>query len=135
MHDKTYGLRHDEIELFRTQGFIGPYTAFTPEEMARFRTILTKDVISTPSPFMAEHLRYRHLDSRTVWNLCTAPQILDRISCLFGPDLMIWNSYLLPVASGWVVLPTEPAHLSDRVAGDYARDVGKRMCGGAPGIA
>src|SRR4051812_43799085 len=88
-----YALSPDEMERFRQQGFLGPLTAFTPEEMARFRPTLEK-VLRTPSPYTSYFTQMRHLDSRTVWNLCSAPAIVDRMASLFGPDLILWYSNL-----------------------------------------
>lgn len=83
-----------EIETFRTQGFVGPFTAFEAHEMERFRRIIDSRVLTTPTPYCPFGLRVRHLDSRTVFELCSAPPIVGRMTSLYGPNLVLWNSNL-----------------------------------------
>jgi len=87
-------LSPDEIETFRTQGFLGPFTAFDAREMERARTVIYDRVLPTPTPYCPFGLRVRHLDSRTVYDLCSSPEIVGRMASLYGPNLVLWNSNL-----------------------------------------
>ena len=87
-------LSPDEIETFHKQGYVGPFTAFEPEEMERVKAIVYQQVLTTPTQYCPFGLRSRHLDSRTVYNLCSAPAIIDRMASVYGPDLILWNSNL-----------------------------------------
>lgn len=87
-------LSPDEIETFRNQGFLGPFTAFDARDMERARTVIFDRVLTTPTPYCPFGLRVRHLDSRTVYDLCSSPEILGRMASLYGPNLVLWNSNL-----------------------------------------
>ena len=89
-----FALSHAEMDTFRKQGFLGPFTAFQPEEMERAQRIIYDRVLPTPTPYCPFGLRVRHLDSRTVYELCNSPAIIGRMQSLFGPDLILWNSNL-----------------------------------------
>ncbi len=85
-------LTADEIEQFHWQGFLGPFTAFSAEAMAGYRQIICERVLKSPSPYSAYPTQVRHLDSQTVWRLCSTPAIVDRLVSLYGPDLILWYS-------------------------------------------
>jgi hypothetical protein len=90
----TFALSPAEIETFREQGFVGPFTAFAANDMERFRQIINDRVLTTPTAYCPFGLRVRHLDSSTVHELCSAPEIVGRMASLYGPDLVLWNSNL-----------------------------------------
>jgi hypothetical protein len=56
-------LSADEIETFRNQGFLGPFTAFDPRDMERARQVILERVLTTPTRYCPFGLRVRHLDS------------------------------------------------------------------------
>lgn len=87
-------LSAEEIEKFRAQGYVGPFTAFEPHEMETVLATLRDRVLPTPTPYCPFGLRVRHLDSKTVYGLCAAPAIVERMASLYGPDLVLWNSNL-----------------------------------------
>lgn len=89
---KQLTLSSKEIESFRKNGFIGPFTAYEPSEMAAFKQVIYDRVLPTPTPHCPFGLRVRHLDSRTIYDLCTSPEIIGRLVSLFGQDLILWNS-------------------------------------------
>src|SRR5262249_54744974 len=51
-------------------------------------------VLTTPTPYSGYNHRVRHVDSRTVYQLCTAPAIIKRLIPLYGPDLLLWYSVI-----------------------------------------
>lgn len=83
-----------EIETFRRQGYLGPFTAFDPQRMKQARQTILDRVLTTPTRYCPFGLRVRHLDSRTIYDLCNSPEILGRMASLYGPDLVLWNSNL-----------------------------------------
>ena len=85
-------LSRDEIEHFHQQGWLGPYTSFSPAEMAEIRDRLETGLLGTPTVWGGSQYQTRHLDNRQVYDLCTHPAILDRVACLLGPDLVLWQS-------------------------------------------
>jgi ectoine hydroxylase-related dioxygenase (phytanoyl-CoA dioxygenase family) len=44
-------------------------------------------------PVVAAHPDvHRHLDNRTVYDLCAHPEIVERVASILGPDLLVWHS-------------------------------------------
>jgi polysaccharide pyruvyl transferase WcaK-like protein len=87
-----FRLSPEEIALFRSQGFLGPFTAFDAKEMERVQQIIYDRVLPTPTQYCPFGLRVRHLDSKTIYDLCSNSAILGRIKSLFGPNIILWNS-------------------------------------------
>lgn len=94
----AFGLSNAEINQFLERGFLGPFTAFTPEEMEEHRETICNQVLKTPSSFGVYRHQSRHLDCATIWKLCTAPAIANRLESIYGPDLMLWYSNLFDKA-------------------------------------
>ena len=90
-------LRHPlddaEVEAYHCDGVLGPYQLVTPEQMAPLREQILREIIA-PTQREDRNLHYhdRHLDHRTVCRLCRAPELVERIASLLGPDLMVWRS-------------------------------------------
>lgn len=82
-------LSGDEVTQYHEKGYIGPFRAFEPEEMPEIRK-KCESILSTPSFKTAYPNRLRHLDSKTVFELCIGPPILRRMVSLYGPDLLLW---------------------------------------------
>lgn len=90
----AFTLSAAEIEKFDQQGFLGPFTALPPEALAAQRCMLFDNVLQTPCRYSSYRTELRHLDSVTVWRLCTLPAIVGRLASLYGRDLMLWYSNL-----------------------------------------
>lgn len=91
LQNQQFALTHDEMEQFRRDGFLGPFTAFHPDEMKVFHQTIRERVLATPHPDGGVD-RGRHGDSETIWRLCSAPAIVERMASLYGPDLILWLS-------------------------------------------
>ena len=87
-----FTLSTEEIASFRKNGYLGPFKAFEPDEMLHVQQVIMDRIIPTPTPYCPFGLRVRHLDSATIFDLCAAPEIIGRVSSLFGPDIILWNS-------------------------------------------
>ncbi|WP_445216607.1 hypothetical protein ACKWRH_31010 [Bradyrhizobium sp. Pa8] len=68
-----------EIETFRRQG---PFTAFDPQQVQQARQTILDRVLTTLTRYCPFSLRVRHLDSRTVYDLCSSPEILGLMASL-----------------------------------------------------
>lgn len=88
----THALAAAELEDFRSRGYVGPFEALEPSEMAELRRLIVERVLATPSRHSLRH-RARHLDSRTVFALASAPAIVGRMASLYGGDLMLWATH------------------------------------------
>ena len=96
---KTRGewqLTEEQIKQFYNDGFIGPITLWTPEEMAEIRAKV-EDVLDSPSrvyPNVKNRTRDRYIDRPDFWEVISAPQIVERLAQFLGPDLMVWRSQI-----------------------------------------
>lgn len=90
--DISLALSQEQIAQFHEQGILGPFTAFQPEEMTAIRDIICERVLTTPSPHTPYKTQLRHLDSKTVWDLCSAKPIVEKLKSLYGNDLILWYS-------------------------------------------
>jgi hypothetical protein len=86
------GLTPEELAFFEANGFVGPFTALTPDEMAE-RWPRVFRAVSSPSPVYGfRTLRDHHLSCRTLYEMCSHPAIVERVASLLGPDLLLWRS-------------------------------------------
>src|SRR5712692_7311121 len=101
----THELSKEEALRFREDGYLGPYAAFSPEEIEPLRETVFSQVLQTDSPFAPSRFQSRHLDQRVVYDLCTHPAIVERMASLFGPDLILWRSNLFVKDPGGKEIP------------------------------
>jgi hypothetical protein len=93
--NKDYALTAQEIEQYKTEGYVGPFDALEKEEAEKFCKVIYQNILPTTTPYSPDKpTRVRHLDSKTIVNLCSNPSILGRISSLLGSDLVLWYSNL-----------------------------------------
>lgn len=98
----TFALSPEESKDFHHQGYLGPFTLCSPDEMAEIRAHIESEVLEREHP--REH-QSRHLDNRVVYNLCSHPAIVDRITSLMGPDLLLWRSNFFNKKPGGQAIP------------------------------
>ena len=89
--------RARELEGFRERGYLGPFAAYEPDEMAEIRDLLEQRIHqfreglgSAPTP--RHNVRNRHLDLPLVAKICRHPALVERLAALLGPDLLLWRS-------------------------------------------
>lgn len=86
-------LSKTQVLQYHEEGYLGPFTLCSPEEMADIREVLLREVLSRPSVITPDHLQSRHLDHRKVFELCTHPEITERMASILGDDLILWRSH------------------------------------------
>jgi chlorinating enzyme len=97
------GLTPEEIEFFDENGFVGPLTLCSPEEMAELREwIDAEDFLSRPSPIYGWSPRGRkvmrdwHLVHRRMHWMCAHPTVSATMASIMGPDLLLWRTQFMP---------------------------------------
>lgn len=88
------GLIDEERATYWRDGYVGPFRALDHETVARIRDDDILPLIGADAKQIGPTVHCRHLDSRSVFDLCALPAITDRISSLLGPDLVLWRSHL-----------------------------------------
>ena len=93
-----------EVERFRRDGYLGPYSLCSADEMAALRPAIER-VLETDPPVSHNRLHNRHLDSRAVYDLATDPAIIGRMVALYGPDLLLWRTNFFVKNRGSKAIP------------------------------
>ena len=94
-----------EIDQFHDQGYLGPYAALTPDQMADVREHIDSRVLTSDGPNPRTRLQSRHMDSKVVFDLASHPAILDRMAALYGPDLILWATNFFNKEPGGSEIP------------------------------
>jgi len=100
-----YALSREQVDFFHNNGYVGPLTLCTPDEMAEHRRRIETEVVNTPGPNPKNPSQCRHLDRRVVYDLVTHPAVLDPMRSLYGPDLILWATYFFTKQPGGVEIP------------------------------
>jgi non-heme Fe2+,alpha-ketoglutarate-dependent halogenase len=114
--DEAHRLSSEDIARFYRDGFLGPITLFTPDEMAQMREAITAvlhdearrstiyragegataaeqtELVPPEVIHAAINGRDRHLDRPEIWRLVSHPALTERLAQLFGPELLVWRS-------------------------------------------
>lgn len=98
-------LTADEANLFRAQGYLGPFAAMSPDDMAAIRQHIDDELLTRDGPNPRTRLQSRHMDSPVIAQLACHPAIIERMACLYGPDLIMWATNLFNKEPGGVEIP------------------------------
>ncbi len=98
-------LTRDEVNFFVENGYLGPYAAMPPQEMADIRREIEDQVLTTDGPNPRSRMQSRHMDQAAIYDLATHPAIIDRIAGLLGPDLIVWATNLWLKEPGGAQIP------------------------------
>jgi len=98
-------LTREEVTRFHHSGYLGPYAACSPDEMAEYRQRIEREVLSTDGPSPGNPNQARHLDHRVVYDLVTRPETLDRLRGILGKDIVLWTTFFFNKEPGGLELP------------------------------
>lgn len=108
--DKKFSLTAKELESFRKNGYIGPFTLYEPEEiqalwrrerirlMDRSKAIYSDDAAHSGVTNIANY--DRHFDNKFLAQHIMRREIVDRVSSILGDDLLCWRSEFFPKYPG-----------------------------------
>ena len=97
-------LNSNEIETFRSQGYLGPYSLCSADEMMQTAKQI-ESVLNTDPPDHKNRVHNRHLDNQLIHQVSTDPQIVKRMACLYGDDLLLWRTNFFVKESGAKEIP------------------------------
>ena len=103
--DTNNQLTRAEVDFFVENGYLGPYAAMSPAEMATVRRQIEADVLASDGPNSRSRGQSRHMDQPVVYDLATHPAIIDRIAGILGPDLVVWATNFWNKAPGGAEIP------------------------------
>jgi hypothetical protein len=85
-------------ELFRAEGYAGPFRAMPEAEALAAAETLRREVGGSDAPFAAR--RNRHLDWPLIDGIARAAPILALARALLGPDMVLWRSQMFFMETG-----------------------------------
>jgi ectoine hydroxylase-related dioxygenase (phytanoyl-CoA dioxygenase family) len=102
---QSLGLSAQQIAFFHDNGYLGPLTLCSEEEMAEFRQMVEGDVLQTDGANPKNRLQCRHLDRRWVFDMANRPTVIDKMASLYGDDLVLWATYFFNKEPGGAEIP------------------------------
>lgn len=95
MHsERQHAFDEAAVRQFHRDGYLGPFTVRSPEEMAEIRASIEESVLdSDDGPQAGVPVHDRHRDRRVVYDLVSDPAIVDRMASLYGDDLLLWATH------------------------------------------
>lgn len=101
-----FALAPDELASFHQNGYIGPVTIYSPDEMDQiWRTVQLESLDRSraaypdvdPSIGAPNIINYdRHLDIDVLAQHVCNRKIVDRVASILGPDLLCWRTEFFP---------------------------------------
>jgi non-haem Fe2+, alpha-ketoglutarate-dependent halogenase len=107
---ETFELSPEELASFRVNGYIGPVTIYSPEEMEQLwrrihRETLDRSHAAYPDTGAGAgapniHNYDRHLDIDLLAEHIMNRRIIDRVTSILGDDVLCWRSEFFPKYPG-----------------------------------
>lgn len=119
--DDPFKLSPEQVKEFHTNGFLGPLTVVSEEQMSIFRTELENELDVDSKAFGFKTVRDRHLDAPFIMDLFKKPEITEVLAQLLGPDLLLWRSHIFNKPPGAASIPWHQA--STYMLEDYKRPI------------
>ena len=103
--EATYTLTRQERKFFEKNGYVGPFSICSPEEMDSIRKRIDTEVLPCPSIYHSKPGQSRHLDKRVIFDLCSQPAIVDRVADLMEGNVVLWRSNFFVKPPGGNAVP------------------------------
>jgi ectoine hydroxylase-related dioxygenase (phytanoyl-CoA dioxygenase family) len=98
-------LSRDEQERYERDGYIAPLDLCSAENMQIVRQAIGDSLASKAGPQGGDRWGSRHQDCRIVYDICASAAIVERVSTLIGPDVVLWNSVFFNKEPGGSEIP------------------------------
>jgi non-heme Fe2+,alpha-ketoglutarate-dependent halogenase len=95
-----FQLSEEQIRSFYTNGFLGPLTLCSPEEMKEIREAIMAELERPSAVYGFRTGRDRHLDCESVYRLMRRPALTERLAQILGPNLLLWRSQVFVKPAG-----------------------------------
>jgi non-heme Fe2+,alpha-ketoglutarate-dependent halogenase len=106
----TFALSSSEKESFDAQGYFGPFTVYSVDEMhrlwkrARLELLDRSNAIYGDTTAISGNTNIanydRHMDSAFLADHIGRPEIVDRVCSVLGPDILCWRTEFFPKYPG-----------------------------------
>lgn len=102
---KSFALTAEQVKQYHEQGYLGPFAAFSEQEMTQDLCPQIERTLKTDPPDHKHLDHNRHLDSAVVHRVATAPAVVDRMASIMGPDLLLWRTNFFVKEPGGKEIP------------------------------
>lgn len=107
-------LSEEDITKFHRDGFLGPFRVCSEEELKPVQKHVSKKISKERYENPLDHFIDRHRDCSLINDIVTHPEIVDRMTSIYGPNLICRSSRIWPK-------PPEKTHVPWHQDGiDYA---------------
>lgn len=106
MDNTGFSLTKLELQQFDRDGFIGPFTLYQPDEMMNMHKTVRAQLFNRThapydAPLDAAITNYdRHLDVELLTRHVFRKEIVHRLRCILGSDVICWRSEFIPKYPG-----------------------------------
>ncbi|MFC5590301.1 phytanoyl-CoA dioxygenase family protein [Sporosarcina soli] len=76
----------EQVRKYHEEGYLGPFTLCSPDEMAKIREKLVNEIDVEKNPHS------QHTNHKLVYDLCTHENVIKPIQSIFGESLVLWRS-------------------------------------------
>ncbi len=103
---KEFSLSKEELQSFRKNGYIGPFTLYDPIEIQEKYKQIRSDLFDRQHAIYDLSIRSvisgydRHFDVNDLSGHVMRKEIVDRVASILGPDLFCWRSEMFPKYPG-----------------------------------
>ena len=101
-------LTREQVVEFHERGYLEPFELYQPSEMVEVRKQIHEQVMETeetPTPNEIPKQYYRHLDCAPIRKMFRDPEVVDRLSSILEPDLLLWSSKIWDKYPGGIEVP------------------------------
>jgi hypothetical protein len=87
-------LTQAQVEFYNREGYVRPFDVFGSSEIAGIRKYID-GLMSAAGPDGAYGINCYQARLAGIWDIATAPGILDHVQDILGPDIICWASAIL----------------------------------------
>jgi hypothetical protein len=102
--NQPVGLSPKEVIRFHSEGFLGPFQAYSVADMVQMRSEIEKILESDPPDHSQRH-HNRHLDKRLIWDVARNREIATRMTSVLGEDILLWRTNFFVKNPGAKAIP------------------------------
>jgi non-heme Fe2+,alpha-ketoglutarate-dependent halogenase len=105
-----FPLSKEELDSFHRDGYVGPFDLYPVEEMQAHLKLLRPKLLNTKNAIYKQDKAIsgvtnlanydRHLDIDFLARHISRPEIVDRVACILGPDVLCWRTEFFPKYPG-----------------------------------
>lgn len=99
-------LSPEDVERYHRDGYLSPFTLFTPEEASSIRRELEAAEVRWPDAFEGPGRNNAHLNLICLDEIVHHPRLIDAVEDLIGPDILAYGSVL------FIKEPQDPGFVS-----------------------